>query len=974
MRHLLSLCVVAASVCACGTKPSQELLTQTGLEPRKVRVTAGVAFEYDVQFRNAAGVLTEPGYLDVLGTPRVDLNNPSTPTATYEDTLVEPGHHRYRVTPIELKTIRLGVEWRTCSTNACPLTQAQGLELQVEPRVEFLHPLAGSTISLGVGEKRQASLLPWGTTRGDLENSRIAWAWGAPVMLSSSDPRIARIVDGRIEGVAPGSATVTATSGEASVTLNVTVTATALGPPREGLHPVFDRVDTNEGGARHLQPPLFQQLHVDSRGYPVTLGVHFGNLAGQSMRWLPASVAQWTGTGFEQVRVGRPGDAVVGPRLVLDSTDRRYVLYRSRNGMVSSSIVVADFDADATDERVRYRDLPVRAEPPEYEEQRDVTTFAYGMTARTGGGVWVAWVVTEGDLNSGPVVCDVRVRLAEVTADAVRVQEVAVAKTIPKNTCTSKSVYRVGEDENSTVFLSQGSGAAPDIFLSGLAEFRPEHRDVRFSLGADGAWTMSDVEPTKHWPGGPVSTIPDDDWPDGIVGDPEPFRIEAGGEVWLGNEHPGVLKRGPFVDDPSPRWFPGTNLNTGSFSTDRRNWLTQGVAGTPTRLHQTVGQGLALAYGVVDLPVRATTTGAETSGRLLTTAQQPWMPTELSVTSDGARFVALRRQNASLITQRIGEAYNPWVPTFLDERQVVRASAPEQPFAPVTLPANVTLLGPIVREGSTTMAIGSGPAGLLLLTSTDAGLTFATTRTQAVGGTPTGVVHVGGAFLVVCKPVSGNIEVWRVGVTTADSTTRSLTAPNLRADGKLVASNTTAAWLERVAPNTMRLLRWDVDGTLVENVQLTGDVNFDTVFAEGPNLWAATAGTVFRRGAGANSFSPAVTLEGRVEFRTAFARIRSGLLANVVMKRVKPDCFQAALITSTDEGATWSTPTLLRPTGGCLQLPWQVEATEDGTGVALALSDNQSLRAWEYADGVLQSPRLGLFPAHDTLFLRAPAP
>jgi hypothetical protein len=41
--------------------------------------------------------------------------------------------------------------------------------------------------------------------------------------------------------------------------------------------------------------------------------------------------------------------------------------------------------------------------------------------------------------------------------------------------------------------------------------------------------------------------------------------------------------------------------------------------------------------------------------------------------------------------------------------------------------------------------------------------------------------------------------------------------------------------------------------------------------------------------------------------------------------------------------------------------------------VVLTLSDNDGLRAWEAADGVVQEGT-NLFPAHDTVLLRVPLP
>jgi hypothetical protein len=976
MRPIL----IVALLSACSPAGPTATLTATGFESRTEQVTASVPFEWEATFRDESGALVEPGYLDLLGTPRVDALNPTTPTVTIEDTVLEPGRHRYRATALELKRITIGVEYRTCADASCPLTQLEGLVLEVTPPTEQLVLLSGPTLSLAVTERRAIAALPWGTTRGDLADSRIAWALDAPLTLESSDPTVARIEGTRVVGVAPGTATVTAstarTTGEPlREAVVVTVTDAGVGPPLEGLHPVFGaRIDSNEGGARHLQPPLYRQLHVDAQGWPVTVGVLFGNIAAQSMRWLPALVGQWTGTGFETVRVGRSGDAVRSPRLVLDERGHRYVLYRDVGGRLSSSVVVADFDATGP---VRYRDLPVRDEARSFLEEHDVTTALLDLTPRTGGGGWAAWVHLEGELSSGPSVCTVRVRLAELTDDAVRVQDVGEAQTLPMQTCNSYHVYKFGQDEAATLFLSAREGLPPDVYLSGL----PEFRSVRFSFEG-GAWVKTEVPEARRWPGGPLLDVPDSFWPDGIVGDAEPYRIETAGRVWFGNEHPGVLMRGRFFDDPSPRWFVGSNSER-TFSSERRLWLTQGVAGTPTRLHQTVSKDTDLRYGVVDVPRRATPDGDETEGRRLAGAEDPWLPIGQSVTASGARFVVLRQQNASLLSQPIGSAYNPWEPTFLTPRQFLRSAAPGLPFAPVTLPTGVSLWPTVIERGGKTWALGWAGSVLHVLSSTDGGQTFTSAFTQQATSAPADVALADGVFFAVCHPLSGESELWRFDLDVTGFAPQQLTAAlapakKLRASGKLFSAQVGAAWLERIAPYTVRLVRWTRAGVVEEDVELLvppGDIALETLHVEGATVWgvgrSSTATRVLRRTAGQTGFSMLGAFDARSVFRTPFFRMRAGVLGALELLRTKPDCFQAALSLSTDEGNTWSAPRVVRPRGGCLQLPWGAQST--GAEVVLTLSDNDGLRAWEAADGVLQMGS-NVFPAHDTVFLRVAVP
>lgn len=970
---------------ACSPALNPSPLVVTGFETRTVEVTAGVPIEWEATFRDETGTLVEPEELSLIGTPRTDALNPSTPAVLIEDEVLEPGRHRYRATAVELTTIRIGVEHRRLKVercSACAIQQLEGLTLHVNPPAQELLSLSGTELSVGVGERRAAPAFPWGFTRGDLANSRIAWAWDSDVTMTSSDPAVARVDGARVVGVAPGQASVTLSAaatdgGVLRATLAVTVTDAGLGPPTEGLYGVFaQRIDSNEGGARHLQPPLYRQLHVDAAGNPVTVGVLFGNLAEQSMRWLPAMVGQWTGTGFETLRIGRAGEAVRAPRLVLDERGRRYVMYRDTGGRLSSSVVVADFDASATSREVRYRDLPVREEPRLYEEQHDVTTWVMDLAPRKGGGAWAAWVHLEGDLNSGPTICTVRVRLAELTDEGVRVQDLATTQTVlPKQTCNSYHVYKADEDEAAKLYLDvlTRPDEPPTVFLSGL----PEFRSVRFAFES-GQWAKSDVAETRHWPGGPLLEVADDVWPDGIVGDPEPYRLETDGRVWFGNEHPGVLLRGGTrFDDPTPRWFEGLNGER-LFSDERRLWLTQGVTTSPGRIHQAISKGTELRYGVVELPERATPTSPETTGVRLADASAPWLPVGLAVAPSGARFVELRQQNASLATQPIGSAYNPWVPTFLNPRRVLRSPAPGLPFAEVTLPAGVQLWPQVLERGGKLWALGSIGGQLHVLSSTDGGQVFTSAFTQVAASAPVSVATVNGVFFALCTPLSGDSELWRFDVDVSGFAPRQLGTALRPGDGKLFSNGDGAVLIQRVAPNTVQLRRWDLAGTLAEDVRLAvpiGDIDFATVMAEGSTVWglgrAATERPVLRRRAGETAFTAIGARDLRTDLRTPLLRLRPGVLGSVELKRTKRDCFQVALAQSEDEGATWSPERVLRPRGGCLQLPWGAALTS--TGLAVALSDNDALRAWESADGVTQVGNF-LFPAHDALFLHVPLP
>lgn len=1010
---------------ACGPRGPAALVV-TGLEPRTVPAVVGQVVEWEVTFRDGAGALVEPARIEPLGSIR--LPGSGSRDLLVEREVVEPGRHRLRVTPLTVKPLTVGLEVWACET--CVATQHGSVTLEPDPPVDHVVSLAGAELTLVAGEARAVPTLAVGTTLGP-NTSTQTFAFGAPLVLVSSDPSIARVEAGRVRGVAVGTATLSVRvspvdAGVLALTLPVRVIAGDAGiSPPEGLYrPFAARIDPNMGGNRHLQPPLYEQLKVDGRGRPVTVGVLFGAIEQKTTSWLPALVGQWTGSGFETLLVGRPGEAVRSPRLAIDERDRRYVLYRDRGGRSSPAMLLAEFDPDTAPDALRVRELPVRLEPRQFGDQRDVTTWLMGIAARRGGGAWVAWVHSEGELSSGPATCTLRLRLAEVTDEDVTLRDVAVT-TIPNaQTCRTSDLFPSDADGEGTLVVepTRRPGATPDLVVRGIPgvadgrlveldggwkneplfpEIPAPFRDrlepwvlfppIAPSRGSTPGWTWwngfaADQGFLPWWQDGQLEYTPEH-WPEPIVGGGEPFALQDGERTWLGNEHPGVLlrRRGNaryFFDDPMPRWFDG---GTGGrlFSTERRQWFTQGVFSGDGRLHVTMSREDELAYGVVEPPRPATATDAESSGVLLQRGADPWLPTGLSLTSDGVRYVALRKQNAELSTLPIGAAHNPWNPVFLDDRRLDRSPAPGQPFERVTLPTGVWAFATVVAHGGSHWAVGAGSGGLQLLRSTDAGRTFSSVLAQPAAAPVRSVVAANGTVLFALGvPISGDAELWRIDVSAASPTATNVATafstplPSVAQQATLVSSGDGVVVFAGASATSERAWRVSSSGALVELATLTVPASSvglqrQTLFADGATFVGATDRAIVRRLAGQPGFVEVQPLPPDTMTWTTIVRPATGRLVLPTVRRTGNDCWRVASLVSTDDGAQWAPGPLARPQGGCLQLPWQALASAGE--VLLAMSDNDSLRAFELGDDIRQEGTW-TFPDHDALFIRLPGP
>lgn len=1012
--------VLALLLVACTPPTTKPSLTVIGLEPRALGTTVGVAVEWEVTFRDATGGLKEPSRVEPFGTNRVSPQD-----SIIEQTVLEPGRRTLKVTPLKLQQVSVGLEVWACDD--CVATQHGSVDVQPDPPVDDLVSLVGTQVSLAVGEARALPALTMGTAPSGIGTAR--WAWPAPITLTSNDAAVVRIERGRIRGVGVGTASVVAravgTNGSSITTsIDVTVTDAGLGAPKEGLHTPFTiAIDSNEGGSRHLQPPLFEQLKVDTLGRPVTLGVLFGSIKNRTTLWRPALVAQWTGSGFETLAIGRAGEAAVSPRLAVDETNHRYVVYRNLGGRSSPGVVLADFDASTEPEAIRYRSLPVREGDAEYADTRDVTSWLMGIGPRAGGGAWVAWVHSEGELSSGPSACVLRLRVAEVFGDQLRMQDAARLEYEHPTTCQTKHLFRADADGAGTLLVdtTRRPGLPPDLVVRGVPGF-----ETGRLVEENGAWRFEAIfpeiprafrermEPWVFFP--PVTPVgdgvsgwtwwngftPDDGfvlwssngvlessnerWPDPVVGLGEPFALQAGTRTWLGNEHPGVLlrRRGGgryFVDDPTPRWFAG-GTDGRIFSTERGRWLTQGAFSGDGRLHLTIANNQVMKYGVVDPPVQATTTSAETSGVLLQRAvDDAWAPVGLSVASSGARFVSLRRLNAELATLPIGAAHNPWFPVFLSERRLLRSSGPQQPFEVVTVaPQGVQAWAEVTEHAGATWAIGWQLGQLHVLRSTDGGRSFTSAFAQA-SPSPTNVLAMGRFLYAACSPISGSTHLWRFDLGTPGfaPVDLGLTVPTplpATTSLRLLPSEGGLTVAVRSGASNLVLWRYSAAGALIENVTLAvpqggAGLNMQTLLVEGGAVWGATDKVLIRRLAGASAFAPVKMLGTEYQSWSQTLRVRGGVLAVPLLRRTGPDCWKVALQASTDEGTSWTDQGLVREQGGCLQLPWV--STIEGGEVLLAMGDNDSLRAFELGDDIRQEGTW-LFPDLDALFVRARVP
>lgn len=153
------------------------------------------------------------------------------------------------------------------------------------------------------------------------------------------------------------------------------------------------------------------------------------------------AIARWTGSGFGFEVLGEPWDVAIDPMVALDERDRLYMIYKSEN---RRQYVLLDRAAGARPGTETMRVLPSElAEPRElgarardYLALTDDRIELSAIVPRQGGGVWIAYEVyagymdgplTEHVQNDGvlPKRCQLAGLLAEVTDTTIEVRQVS---------------------------------------------------------------------------------------------------------------------------------------------------------------------------------------------------------------------------------------------------------------------------------------------------------------------------------------------------------------------------------------------------------------------------------------------------------------------------------------------------------------------------------------------------------------------
>lgn len=974
-------------------------LTITGLEPRRITAVVDQPIVLEVQYLLEDGTPTEPFEIVELGALQIPVDAPNRAPLTSTFTTLGPGHRRYELTPQLYQQIPYGQRARTCAD--CPFFDT-GLTVIIEPHppTTALVPLDGPELSLAVGESRRLSALSFGTVKSTV-NAPQSWGTHAAVTLASADSAIARVEAGKVIGVAPGVTVITLTpakdeptQGAVSTIVTVTVVQATVGPPPDGRRRLFAlRMDGNEGGGRWRQPHPISQLVIDGRSAPVAVGTPYGNIAGLSVNERPALLSQWTGTGFETRALGQPGEEVVSPHLAIDARDVRYVVYRNIaehrwDGRPQQHLTLATLAPD--DAAFTLQALPLGASPEAQAPadtiiDRTSSTSTLAITAREGGGVWVAWLFLLSHSGDDGDSCEARLRLAEVPPTGpMLVQDVARFSRPFFRKCEGSALFERNEEESRTVVfdVTRRPGQTPDLVLEvGRDAERPwsgryalegttwqrtdylSAADLRMQNLPFGPFALfpprrsvdGSVPTWSHWGPPPNLATFVDPWPEPVVGRGEPFVVHLGDVTWLGNQHMMLMRRDPVYgqvfDDPTPRWFEGSNDNR-TFQTPRLQWRVEGADARAGRLHMAITRDLQMEHVVVTPPRLAREASPESEGRPI---EFDTFGPRVRVAPSGVRWHFANRSAQGVRLGRSPMADAPWQFATMPERDVD------------VLPA--------IAEHDGKVWAFTQPftgAGLTVLVSTDGGATFTVSRTLTTQNRVKELVVRGGLVFALALPTSGGQgELLRVELSNATAAPVDLATallPTRLPDGvHLNDAGDGVAVLLKTAVRTWRIVRWSDAGTLVESATFqhgagpTPDELDDTKVLIEPGgvvtgLAASGRPDLRRRDSGSNTLRLIGSL-GDDAFGSSSAPVRAGPGKLVIPFTVSTlrDCWQLALRLSDDDGVTWRTGPRLRSAGGCAQSV--THASVQGAVMTMQVGDNESFRGFQVPDGASSGAR-----------------
>ncbi len=872
-------------------------------------------------------------------------------------------------------------------------------------------------VALRVGEARPTAALPHGQRNPAEPNVRILGK--EPLGYATANPAIATVdATGVVRGVAPGQTTLTFQSPTgATASIPVRVQTGALEPAAEGAWPadgVGPSAIRSDYGARLLagKVAVDDQLAVDSQGRAfavLTGGARTATLASLTIH--SVLLSRWTGSGLGVEWVSQPWDAAEDPRLVLDARDVPYVTYTSRH---FGDIVVADRPAEGAPDTWRHRRLPMDLglaadaglRPPQYVGRHELSHVA--MLPREGGGVWIAWWMADrfDDQNptyqtteflETPARCAEVIKLAEVTDDAVKTQEVLVRWNGPPlaSTCDAYALASTRTDMPLQLLPPAPGERLPRVLSThdkpltlhesqgGTWTARQLAHPVILSTGFDGPNFVTLARPET--PDGPTVLLSYDKLTGALPADltfnalpgqePVPYFSFEGGDtarqtLYFGFQSEGRMFSGSgfvgplvartglggfFKDEPTGPWVAPTRAYSRQWSQD---FPMRGHAHRGARLHllseTSRGVPQLLSRGLP--PAEPLSTAPETRGaRLGTTPVTARVSTAPIVLADGARY---------LLTDLVDST----VPGG-----VLRSEGPGQPFVPRRARIGGEALFSARRlwhSGGGLFLLEEQGSALRVHRSADQGASFSAVSTTPRPAAPVEAawVHAEGSgplFVMFFDKLQSFDFQW--GFSPNAATTPPTILPGFTAaergrlvvlHGALLPTSTgvllavDALKNDGTGSHAQLLLRqYDLTGTLVsertvdpllrpgiylraEGAALAGDDTLVWVTDRDVRRVDLTTGAV------THADLPARNMQEPV---LAPVRLADGRLLLPVTERVRPHVHHAGYRLSAD-GLTWGPFQALRPTGADGQAVLSVAAEPDG-GALFVLGDSGLMMA-----------------------------
>lgn len=736
-KWIVGLALVAVLATACkkngsSPPPTGELPTVT-LTPPRQDLTATEDAQMRAEARFGDGTPATGGEFrwrtfELNGTRRIDVEATSPEPGVSEGVIPPPGGDT---------VLQVLVLYEICDADGARCMRSNEVQVVVTwfgGTATLIVPPTES-ISLAVGERRPYQ--PFAIHEGPGGHTVAA---PSGLAYAIADPSIARVDErGVLSGVATGETTLTIRGDAVSVDVPVSVIDAELGPPPDGRLTLSSVAFADLTDIVRVDSGISRRMGVDARGWP-TVMYRMVIRPGHPVGGRPIYISAWTGTGF--------GFELVTPlvdhwpefiRMDVDGGGAPYVVWFYRDAAEGGFLRVAHRAVDAFTEWST-RDLPVgpTGSHPLYAFD-DIAVP--GVLGRREGGAWVAYSI----LDEPDGECISRIRLADVTADRLEVEDVYSEDIPPVPMVSCHDVFDSMSEHPLGLHLAPPTAGSPrpQLIVRRPLKPTPEGRQAMLHRHDGSRWERRRVLPYPIEID-PDSGIPDDRtmptelsvaWHDDAEGDPfaawqfifagaagptaftrhatlnslwdqvrpprEMMHGEGVGNVFAlaarDHRYIGAIRVGPlvdvypddfaFLDDALSAFFPETDHGD---DIHHFELPTLAYAGRGARLHFVWQQprSQALEYGVVTTPVASTTDDAETRGRRLgPDVSATIAPTAVRhVMADGTRLF-LRTGGGQRPGQSTLGAYRP--SDDLPPRwpgvtgQLMRSDGPDDPFAPV---------------------------------------------------------------------------------------------------------------------------------------------------------------------------------------------------------------------------------------------------------------------------------------------------